>query len=613
MRIAVHVVLIGSVVAICSSSAQEIEAKLGGNSGAYSFTVKNNSLVPLFSVFGNGPVWMTSLGINTNTPDAALHVVGQVKITGGAPGAGKVLTSDASGLAAWATPTGGGSLNDAYNFGGAGGGRTVAAASGPVVINAGTGHALDAVTSSGTAAMLGTNSSTASDVAGVKGEVLSTTPGGFSAGVLGVNNGTSTLGIGVYGLQNGDGWGVAGMVSGNYGIGVYGYNTGTLSEGALGAGPIGVRGSTTVATSPAVRGNNPSTMSTGSLGEGAYGVHGVSSATSGVGVFGTQTGASPNSHGVAGHVTGTSPSSSSAGVYGKNFGTGSDGYGVWGQHAGEGVGVYGLCAGPGGAALFGQNLGSGSLGSLAYQGHGVYGVATGSTANGCGVLGEINLPSPAAYSAAVRGRNNGTGATGIGVWGSQGGSGWGVYGTCSISGGAGVYGLCSSSGYNAQLGGGTFGLSVSGPAICSAGVWTSSDIRFKKEIATLENALPQLTRLRGVSYVLKKDEFPTRGFPAERQLGFIAQEVEVVYPELVSSDQDGYKTVDYARLTPILVEAIKEQQALIDAMETTIASLRSDEAKQGAQIESLVRQIEELRQLVTRPAKTKASLHAQAR
>jgi hypothetical protein len=50
-----------------------------------------------------------NMGIGTITPTAKLEVAGQVKITGGVPGAGKVLTSDAAGLATWQTPTGGGS------------------------------------------------------------------------------------------------------------------------------------------------------------------------------------------------------------------------------------------------------------------------------------------------------------------------------------------------------------------------------------------------------------------------------------------------------------------------------------------------------------------------
>ena len=55
-----------------------------------------------------------------------------------------------------------------------------------------------------------------------------------------------------------------------------------------------------------------------------------------------------------------------------------------------------------------------------------------------GVVGVVASTSPGAYSAGLRGINNGTGGLGIGVWGSQDGSGWGVYGTSSA--GRGVYG-----------------------------------------------------------------------------------------------------------------------------------------------------------------------------
>ena len=50
---------------------------------------------------------LAKVGIGTNTPDAKLDVRGQVKITGGSPGAGKVLTSDETGKATWEEPSGG--------------------------------------------------------------------------------------------------------------------------------------------------------------------------------------------------------------------------------------------------------------------------------------------------------------------------------------------------------------------------------------------------------------------------------------------------------------------------------------------------------------------------
>lgn len=87
--------------AVGSSYGVYIQA--GGNSGDTALAVDNlTGGVPFFYIKGSGNV-----GIGTAAPGAKLEVNGQIKITGGTPGAGKVLTSDASGLASWATSSGG--------------------------------------------------------------------------------------------------------------------------------------------------------------------------------------------------------------------------------------------------------------------------------------------------------------------------------------------------------------------------------------------------------------------------------------------------------------------------------------------------------------------------
>jgi hypothetical protein len=52
----------------------------------------------------------------------------------------------------------------------------------------------------------------------------------------------------------------------------------------------------------------------------------------------------------------------------------------------------------------------------------------------------------------------------------------------------------------------------------------------------------------------------------KKEIGLIAQDLEQVYPELVSTDQDGYKSVQYSHLVPVLIEAIKEQQKQIEGL-----------------------------------------------
>ena len=55
----------------------------------------------------------------------------------------------------------------------------------------------------------------------------------------------------------------------------------------------------------------------------------------------------------------------------------------------------------------------------------------------------------------------------------------------------------------------------------------------------------------------------------------IAQEVEEVLPEVVSEDNEGYKSVDYSKLTPLLIEAIKAQQAQIEELKERIETLEN--------------------------------------
>jgi hypothetical protein len=113
-------------------------------------------------------------------------------------------------------------------------------------------------------------------------------------------------------------------------------------------------------------------------------------------------------------------------------------------------------------------------------------------------------------------------------------------------------------------------------AVISTSITACSDFRFKKDIAPLSNALGNVMKLQGVSYNWKVDEFPDNYFTDKHQLGIIAQELEKVYPELVETDAKGYKTVDYSKMAPVLIEAIKEQQRQIAAQQAQIDALKND-------------------------------------
>ena len=58
-----------------------------------------------------------------------------------------------------------------------------------------------------------------------------------------------------------------------------------------------------------------------------------------------------------------------------------------------------------------------------------------------------------------------------------------------------------------------------------------------------------------------------------RQVGFIAQDVEKALPEVVSKDNKGYYSLSYGNITPILVEAFKEQQEIIESQQSKIDTL----------------------------------------
>jgi hypothetical protein len=84
-----------------------------------------------------------------------------------------------------------------------------------------------------------------------------------------------------------------------------------------------------------------------------------------------------------------------------------------------------------------------------------------------------------------------------------------------------------------------------------------------------------MNKLLPVSFDWKRDEFPELQFSDERQIGFIAQDVAEVVPEAVTKGSDGYLSVDYGRLTPVVVEALKEQQKQFESLRTENAELRA--------------------------------------
>jgi len=111
----------------------------------------------------------------------------------------------------------------------------------------------------------------------------------------------------------------------------------------------------------------------------------------------------------------------------------------------------------------------------------------------------------------------------------------------------------------------TYKLHVNG-AIRTLAINETSDIRMKKDITELSNSLDKVLKMRGVNYNWRKDEFPESDFEEGLQYGLIAQELEKIIPELVETDSEGWKSIEYSHLVPLLIEAIKEQQVTIQSL-----------------------------------------------
>lgn len=129
-----------------------------------------------------------------------------------------------------------------------------------------------------------------------------------------------------------------------------------------------------------------------------------------------------------------------------------------------------------------------------------------------------------------------------------------------------------------------FKLHVIGQGFATAGFFPLSDRRMKRDFAELADPLKKVMAIRGVSYDWRGDEFPEQDFPSARQIGFVAQEVGAVLPEVVVEGEDGYQAVNYDAMVAVLVEAIKEQQRDLEKKTSTIGDLDARVAELEARL-----------------------------
>jgi hypothetical protein len=101
------------------------------------------------------------------------------------------------------------------------------------------------------------------------------------------------------------------------------------------------------------------------------------------------------------------------------------------------------------------------------------------------------------------------------------------------------------------------------------------------------------------------------GFDEGIQIGFIAQEIEKVFPELVDTGADGYKSVKYANFTALLVEAVKDQQNQIEKLKSDLGRVTKEKEVLESKVtsfelqqESIQKDVEELKKILGMKAST---------
>jgi len=216
------------------------------------------------------------------------------------------------------------------------------------------------------------------------------------------------------------------------------------------------------------------------------------------------------------------------------------------------------------ATLYVRNEAGGNAGYFLIFNPGNNEPALNVSTNGTGEAGRFSITNSGNGNNALMGKTTGTGSAGYFQIDNAGSNAYALH--VKSNGQRATVRIDRSS---AQ-----YSLEVGGVINCES-VNTYSDCRWKTNITQITDALASVLNMRGVLYEWKAEEYPEKQFSTKRQIGVIAQEIESVVPELVTTDESGYKSVSYQQIIPVLIEAIKEQQSIIENQQTQIDFLMS--------------------------------------
>lgn len=523
------------------------------------FSVKNNNGIAIvgwgddaygntFGVVGstNSGVGIGVRGINKSTTGIALGISGETYSSEGV--AVKGIANSSTGSAA-------GVMGEVSSPNGIGVAGYSTSTTGSAVGVLGYSSALDGTGVSGESKWIGVkgiNRSTTGFAYGVQGEVYS--PDGIA--VMGYSSSKTGTSKGVYGLTYSDeGKGVLGenrsTTGSNYGV--YGYSASTEGYGVYGESSY-----------CGVRGRNFTKTGT------AYGVQGLVNSSSGIGVEGT-----------AYSMTGNT-----IGVYGQSASL--EGTGLWGFSSsltGKTKGVVGYINSPDGF--------SGYFAGGKFHVRGRVGVGTETPDAGIHLKGT-GFPETFMFLEAATGNDAGfriyEGAT----------AKWHIFNDVN-AGGLRMYNTAATTAIfckqdNSNVGIGTItpgyklqvGNSGDGTQ-ARANAWnTFSDARLKKDFTKINRPLEMVEKLTGYYYYWKE------GVDQNRQVGFSAQEIRDVMPEVVSEGEDGLLSVEYGKISPLLLEAIKALKNENDRLKTENSELKAISEKNEVRITEIENMLRDL-------------------
>ncbi|MCC8145918.1 MAG: tail fiber domain-containing protein [Bacteroidales bacterium] len=149
----------------------------------------------------------------------------------------------------------------------------------------------------------------------------------------------------------------------------------------------------------------------------------------------------------------------------------------------------------------------------------------------------------------------------------------------------------------------SYKLDVNGSIAISGQLKLSSDARLKRNIQPLSLEINKIYRLNAKTY--EKTLLPAnsseldakKGFPMQKTLqkesyspefGYLAQELKEIYPELVDQDAEGYYTINYIGLIPVIIEALKEQKKELDALKAENMLFPKEKSLSPAQAETKI-------------------------